>query len=38
MNHISTTQSWSRRELDWFNAERRFIFGCRSSDELDYWM
>jgi len=30
LNHISTSQSWSKWELDWFNAERRFIFGCWS--------
>jgi hypothetical protein len=26
--HIKPSNAWTKREVDWFNAERRFIFGC----------
>ena len=25
--------TWKNRELEWYNAERRFIFACKSDDE-----
>ena len=31
-------QTWSNREADWYNAERRLIFACESKEEALRWM
>lgn len=38
LEHIRPTNSWSKREIDWFNAERRFIFACSSDQERSFWI
>jgi hypothetical protein len=32
------SQTWKNRELDWFNTERRFIFGCKTKAEMERWV
>lgn len=38
MSAIKSKNSWSKRELDWFNAERRFVFACYNEHERQYWL
>jgi len=38
MTMIRPKSSWSKREVDWFNAERRFVFACYNEKERKYWI
>ena len=31
------SQTWRNREIDWFNAERRFVFACPTKAECVRW-
>lgn len=30
--------TWSNREREWYNAERRFIFACKSHEQRQLWI
>ena len=30
--------TWKNRQADWYNAERRFIFACKTAKERDKWV
>ena len=30
--------TWTNRERDWYNAERRFVFAARTAKERDWWV
>jgi hypothetical protein len=32
------TFTWSMRQNEWYNAERRFIFACKNDQERKKWM
>jgi len=32
------SQQWKNREVDWYNAERRFIFSAASKAEMNTWL
>jgi hypothetical protein len=36
---ISTlVYTWSNRQREWYNSERRFIFACQSQSHRKQWM
>jgi len=34
----SATATWTNRQNEWYNSERRFIFTCKSERERKKWM
>ena len=30
--------TWTNRERDWYNAERRFVFAARTAKERNWWV
>lgn len=30
--------TWKNRQKDWYNAERRFVFACKTQKERDKWV
>jgi hypothetical protein len=30
--------TWSNREREWYNAERRFIFACKTHEQRQLWI
>jgi hypothetical protein len=30
--------TWSNREREWYNGERRFIFACKNNDQRKLWV
>ena len=30
--------TWKNRQSDWYNAERRFVFACKTTKERDKWV
>ena len=30
--------TWKNRQTDWYNAERRFVFACKTTKERDKWV
>ena len=32
------TYTWSNRQNEWYNAERRFIYACRNEPERRQWL
>ena len=37
-NGLKSAYTWTNRQNEWYNAERRFIFSCRSEKERKKWM
>ena len=38
VNGVQCTYTWTNRQNEWYNAERRFIFSCKSEQERTKWM
>ena len=35
---VQQTFTWSNRQNEWYNSERRFIFACKNEQERKKWM
>lgn len=35
---LQSAYTWTNRQNEWYNAERRFIFSCKSEKERKKWM
>ena len=36
-NQGAESQTWRNREIDWYNAERRFLFSAPTRAEAEHW-